>query len=247
MAYACMRWPILFTPSIPSITLQVPEKTISQPNAPAMLIQQGEAVVQAMYFEARKEQRKRRKARKKQERREKKQKAIEDKAHEMAAKAEPTMQELDDVRKQTLEKGVTMNQNITSRRAAKQQMEHMEVENKINEVVSKTKADMQELVEAEKKKAERYLSLARKYYRMWKILNEQQKRAWISKSQGEDSKYNVRSRIFMFSLFPKSFQTKRSSNIGRLKRVSSTFEDLGFDGPLSLSLSVDATILGVVN
>lgn len=245
MAYACMRWPTLFTLSMPSITLQTPGKTASQPNAPARMIQQEEAVVSAMYLAKRKEQRKRRKARKKQARRDKKQEAIEDKAREMAVKAEPTMQELDDVRKQKLEKGVIMNQNMTSRRAAKQQRGQMEVENKVNEVVSKTKADMQELVEAEKNKAERYLSLARKYHRMWKILNEQQKRAW--KSQGEDSKYNVRSKIFMFSLFPKSFQTKRSSNIGRLKRISNTFEDLGFDGPLSLSLSVDATILGVVN
>ena len=180
-----MRWPTLFTPSIPSVTLQPPGKTASQPNVPAKTIQRDEAVVPALYFETRKEQRKRRNARRK---------AIEDKVREMASKAEPTMQEFDDARKQKLAKRVIRKQNITSRRAAKQQMQQMALENKINEEVSKTQADMQELVEAEKKKTERYLSLARKYYGMWKLLNEQQKS--ILKSQGEDSKCNVRNLCF---------------------------------------------------
>jgi len=146
-------------------------------------------VIPAVYSATRSERRKRRKARKREARREKRQKAIEEKVHEMASKAEPTIQELDDARKQKLAKRVIRKQKITSRRAAKQQKQLVEIENKINAEVTKTQTDMQELVEAEKKKAERYLSLARKYYGMWKRLNEQQYST--TKSQGEGYKYNV--------------------------------------------------------
>lgn len=202
MAYTWLHWPTLTptlstlsTPSTPLITIQTPGRTASQPNVRTKTIQKEEAMIPAENSETRSEQRKRRNARRREARREKKQKAIEDKVHEMASKAEPTMQELDDARKRKLAKRVIRKQNITSRRAAKQQRQLMAVENKINEEVSKTQADMQELVEAEKKNAERYLSLARKYYGMWKLLNEQQNST--AKLRGQGYKCNVRN----FSLF----------------------------------------------
>lgn len=201
MAYSWLRWPTLLTPSTPLITQQIPGKAASQliANAPATKIQSEDAATTAVLFETRREQRKRRNARRREARREKRDKAIENKVHEMTSKAEATMEELDDARKRKLAKRVIRKQNITSRRAAKLQRQQMEVESKINEKVSKTQADMQELVEAEKKKADRYLSLARKYYRMWKLLNEQQNSA--SKSPGEDSTCNVRNLIFRYSAF----------------------------------------------
>ena len=198
MAYTWLYWrPTLSTPSTPLITIQTPVRTARQPHFPTKTIQKEEAVVPAVTSETKREQRKRRKARKRVARREKKKKAIEDKVHEMASKAEPTMQELDYARKQKLATGVIGEQNITSRRAAKQQRQLMAVENKFNEEVTKKQADMQELVETEKKKAERYLSLARKYYGMWKLLNEQQKSTL--KSRVEDYKCNVRNLCFLYS------------------------------------------------
>ena len=176
------------------MTIQTTRRTTSQPSVPTVTAQKQEVVIPAVHSETRSEQRKRRNARKRVARREKKKKAIEEKIHEMASKAEPTMQELDDAAKQKLAKRVIRKQKITSRRAAKQQRERMAVENKINEEVTKSQANMQELVEAEKKRAERYLSLARKYYGMWKLLNEQQNSA--AKSRGEDYQCNVRNLCF---------------------------------------------------
>jgi len=48
--------------------------------------------------------------------------------------------------------------------------------------IDKVQVDMRELIDAEKQKSERFLSLARKYYGMWKTLNEkgQEKGAWKS-------------------------------------------------------------------
>lgn len=195
MAYSWLRWPILSASLTPLMTIQTAGRTTSQPSVPTITTQKEEVVTPAVCSETRREQRKRRNARKRIARREKKNKAIEEKIHEMASKAEPTMQELDDAAKQKLAKRAIRKQKITSRRAAKQQREMMAVENKINQEVIKTQANMQELVEAEKKRAERYLSLARKYYGMWKLLNEQQNSA--SKSREEDYKCNVRN---LFSL-----------------------------------------------
>ena len=198
MAYSWLRWPSLCTPLTPLMTIQTTRRTTSQPSVPTVTAQKQEVVIPAVHSETRSEQRKRRNARKRVARREKKKKAIEEKINEMASKAEPTMQELDDAAKQKLAKRVIRKQKITSRRAAKQQREMMAVENKINEEVIKTQANMHELVEAEKKRAERYLSLARKYYGMWKLLNEQQNSA--AKSRGEDYKCNVRNVCFRLCL-----------------------------------------------
>ena len=199
MAYSWLRWPTLSTLPMPLIRIQTAGRTASQPSVPTITTQKEEVVIPAVCSETRRQQRKRRNARKREARREKKQKKIEDKINEMASKAEPTMQELDDAAKQKLAKRVIRKQKITSRRAAKQQRQMMEVENKIKQEVTKTQADMQELVEAEKKKAERYLSLARKYYGMWKLLNEQQNSA--SKSQGEDYNCKVRNLCFHYPAF----------------------------------------------
>lgn len=74
----------------------------------------------------------------------------------------------------------------------------MDVENQIDKV----QVEMRELIEAEKQKSERFLSLARKYYGMWKTLNEkcQEKNVWKSqRSQVQDSTSNVRFHIgFLF-------------------------------------------------
>ena len=51
-----------------------------------------------------------------------------------------------------------------------------EVEKQIADVISLVQADIQNLVEAEKRKSVQYLSLARKYYSMWKTLNDERSR-----------------------------------------------------------------------
>lgn len=51
-----------------------------------------------------------------------------------------------------------------------------EVEKQITAMISVVQADMQNLIEAEKRKSEQYRSLARKYYTMWKALNDQTRR-----------------------------------------------------------------------
>ena len=51
-----------------------------------------------------------------------------------------------------------------------------EMEKQIAAVISLVQTDIQNLVETEKRKSEQYLSLARKYYSMWKILNDERSR-----------------------------------------------------------------------
>lgn len=51
-----------------------------------------------------------------------------------------------------------------------------EVENQVCVMLASVQSDLNSLVEAEKRKSEQYLSLARKYYTMWKTLNDE--RAW---------------------------------------------------------------------
>lgn len=51
-----------------------------------------------------------------------------------------------------------------------------EVENQVCAMLASVQSDLNSLVEAEKRKSEQYLSLARKYYTMWKTLNDE--RAW---------------------------------------------------------------------
>lgn len=57
--------------------------------------------------------------------------------------------------------------------------------------IDKVQVDMRELIEAEKQKSERFLSLARKYYGMWKTLNDkcQEKSVWnVPRSQVQYSR-----------------------------------------------------------
>ena len=82
-------------------------------------------------------------------------------------------------------------------REAKRAKAIMQMEDEIGKV----QGQMRELVEAERQRSERFLSLARKYYGMWKTLNEkcQQKSAWKSQSsQAKDSNSNVRFQLFSF-------------------------------------------------
>lgn len=48
-----------------------------------------------------------------------------------------------------------------------------EVENQVCVMLASVQSDLNSLVEAEKRKSEQYLSLARKYYTMWKTLNDE--------------------------------------------------------------------------
>lgn len=48
-----------------------------------------------------------------------------------------------------------------------------EVENQVCAMLASVHSDLNSLVEAEKRKSEQYLSLARKYYTMWKTLNDE--------------------------------------------------------------------------
>ena len=206
-------------------TQQIPVKGISQPNtptekiqkheatnaslknAPDCKIQQGEAMDSALVaiknLETRRAQRLRRNKRRREAKREKKQMEIQNQIREMFSNAgDNNKQELDDAKKrrlQKLAKKQLRKQKISKRRAAKQlQRQQMEVESKINEKVSETRADMQKLVEAEKQKVERFFSLARKYYGMWKTLNDQLKSA--SKSGKEEPTSHVRIFFLFVSL-----------------------------------------------
>ena len=69
--------------------------------------------------------------------------------------------------------------------------------------IDKVQVDMRELIEAEKQKSERFLSLARKYYGMWKTLNEkcQEKSVW--KSPRSQLQYNSTSNVSFSVSFPK--------------------------------------------
>ena len=68
--------------------------------------------------------------------------------------------------------------------------------------IGEVQVKMRKLIEVEKQKSERFLSLARKYYGMWKRLTEkcQHKSAWKSQSsQAKDFKPNVSFDIFSSS------------------------------------------------
>ena len=65
-----------------------------------------------------------------------------------------------------------------ARMKAKRKEEEMakkraEVENQVCVMLASVQSDLNSLVEAEKRKSEQYLSLARKYYTMWKTLNDE--------------------------------------------------------------------------
>lgn len=64
--------------------------------------------------------------------------------------------------------------------------------------IDKVQVDMRELIEAEKQKSEKFLSLARKYYRMWKTLNGkcQEKSVW--KSPRSQVQYSTSDVSFQF-------------------------------------------------
>lgn len=86
------------------------------------------------------------------------------------------------------------------KREAKLAKTLMEMDKQIGEV----QANMRKLIEAEKQKSERFLSLARKYYGMWKRLTEkwQHKSARKSQSsQAKDFKPNVSFHFFFFQFW----------------------------------------------
>ena len=86
----------------------------------------------------------------------------------------------------------------------------------MEEQINKVQVDMRELIDAEKERSQRFLSLARKYYGMWKTLSEkcQGKSVWKSpRSQMQYSTSNVSS---CFALI------KTRTNPGR-QRISVIF------------------------
>lgn len=145
---------------------------------PALQIQ---VQVQAEMMETSSEQRKRRKARKREVRVEKKR--MENQTSEKAPQAQANLQSVDEARQQKIEKRQLRKIRITMRQEAKAEKRRMEAEKQVNEKFSQAQANMQERFEAEKQTSERYLSLARKYYGMWKTLNEQCQEKSASKSQ----------------------------------------------------------------
>lgn len=122
---------------------------------------------------------------------EEKGKEIEGKVNKNASKAQTNAPVIDKAQKRNSRKRA----GRMSRRAEKMRMK---IESRVNEQVVGVKANMQELIDAEKEKSGRYLSLARKYYCMWKTLNEQQKRAYNSqRSLGNEYSSNVRFRLLV--------------------------------------------------
>lgn len=75
-----------------------------------------------------------------------------------------------------------------------------EVEKQIAAVISLVQADIQNLVEAEKRKSVQYLSLARKYYSMWKTLNDERSRQKCTSKMKQTSPQENDS-SFVVSLF----------------------------------------------
>ena len=172
MAHTCLRLPAQLTPPTNQIALEtqkISDESVSQPNATnsALKAKQEPAKRSA-------ESRKRRNARRKEAQREKKKMAFQtqmlNKMRELLSKVGANMQELDDAKLQQLAKQFRKN-------IQQHQTEQMAVENNISENVSETRAEIQELLEAEKQKSERFFSLARKYYGMWKTLDDQLKSA----------------------------------------------------------------------
>lgn len=129
---------------------------------------------------------KRRRKRRREVQREKKKMAIKNQVLEMLSKVRGNVDRLNNTEKQKL---VSF-----SRSAAKAQKEQMQLKKKVSEKVPETQANLQELVEAEKQRSENFLSIARKYYDMWKTLNDQLKST--SKSRKEDSTSHVRISLF---------------------------------------------------
>ena len=93
----------------------------------------------------------------------------------------------------------------------------------MEEQINKVQVDMRELIDAEKERSQRFLSLARKYYGMWKTLNEkcQGKSVWKSpRSQMQYSTSNVSS-CFAFI----KTRTNRISTSCLKSRPSKKFHD----------------------
>lgn len=118
-------------------------------------------------------------------------------ASSLALKAEEEKQK---AKLKSLRRKEQKKRRIARKREAKRAKSLMEMENKI----LKVQCTMRELVEEERQKSEKFLSLARKYYGMWKTLHEEcrQKSLWNSQSsQAKDSNSKVRFYDFFFRLY----------------------------------------------
>lgn len=221
MAYARLRWSAQLTPPSTPTTLetqQIPVESVSQPDATNFALEakkNSEKRSREGIRKRRSSRRKRQKATKKEAKLESRQKAILTQIREMLSKAGANIQELDDDKLHELVKKQVRNDNIT-KFAVKVERQQVPVENKNIEKVSEMRDDMQELVQAEKQRAESFLSLARKYYGMWKSLNDQLKSA--SKSGEEDSTCHVR----IFSVYKKPVSNRLVTQLVRFALFSGT-------------------------
>lgn len=112
-------------------------------------------------------------------------------ANSLALKPDEADEEQQKIKLRKLRRKEQKKRRLARMREAKRAKSLEEMENKI----LKVQCEMRELVEQEKQKSERFLSLARKYYGMWKTLNEEcrQQSVWKSHSlQAKDAKSEVR-------------------------------------------------------
>lgn len=106
--------------------------------------------------------------------------------------------------KRLKQKRNAMKNSRRARKAKAKEMQLMEkraeVEKQIAAMISTVQADIQVVVEAEKRKSEQYLSLARKYYTMWKALNDERSASMNKQQMRERRKHSTYGVSFLFEL-----------------------------------------------
>jgi len=115
---------------------------------------------------------------------------------------------------------------IARKREAKMAKLRMAMEEKID----KMQVDTRELIQEEKERSKRFLSLARKYYGMWKTLNEKcrENSVWkLQRSQVQYSKSNVAESKEANFTFPISVTSLTMNERFSDSTTSSTFQIVG--------------------
>ena len=112
----------------------------------------------------------------------------------VSAQRDFTASKTEEQKEKTKTKNQKRNEARKRRVARKREAKIAKMMMGMQQQIDKVQVDMREDIEAEKQKSERFLSLARKYYGMWKTLNEksQEKSVWKSpRSQVQYSTSNV--------------------------------------------------------
>lgn len=112
----------------------------------------------------------------------------------MSAQGDLTASNTDDQKEKTKAKNKKRYEARKRRIARKREAKMAKLRMAMEEQIDKMQVDTRELIQEEKERSKRFLSLARKYYGMWKTLNEKcrENSVWkLQRSQVQYSKSNV--------------------------------------------------------